>query len=83
MEVEVLKPEKSASEIRYNSIKRKCTFIFKLTPENTPKKLIPKLERTMNHLNKLLYVLGEHEIIDIDYKVKIDLDTFHSLVQRC
>ena len=69
MKVEILKPEKTCSEIRYNSIKRKINPILKLTPENTPKELIPKLERTRNHLHKLLYALGEYEIIDSDFKV--------------
>jgi len=66
--------EKDSNEIRYNSIKRRCDQINRLTSSNIKtiknerykKESIELLKQTEEHIHKLLISLGETKVIDVN-----------------
>jgi hypothetical protein len=64
LDIEIIKPKKSVAEIRYNSILRKCKPI--LNTDTVDERAIPILKRTEQHLDLLLQVLGEKQVIEME-----------------
>ena len=73
-----MKKELTPSERRARTIEKKVNRILNITPEKIKsienikfqKEAITVLKKVENHIHKLLFVLNEIEIIDIDHKVK-------------